>query len=998
MVRPNFLHGKLYHITETGGKQRAIAGSSNFTVSGLGLSKTSNVELNLIVDSDRDREDLVDWFGQFWNPEGQYANLVEDVKDEVLKYLEQLYTENTPRFVYYKTLYHLFEDYLNQQRDDDGIDPKTGFFDSVVWNTLYDFQKDGVRSAINKIKQHNGCIIADSVGLGKTYEALAVIKYYESQNTRVLVLCPKKLRENWTIWKANDDRNNLVDDRFSYDVISHTDLGRDGGRSGDLDLANLKWANYGLIVIDESHNFRSSKPGKKDENGERRRSRYEILMEDIIRAGVQTRVLLLSATPVNNNLRDLRNQIYLITGNVDSAFLDIGVRSLTSTMRLAQLEFTKWANPEPDEVTGEKPGRKVAELLDRLTTSNFFPLLDEVTIARSRNHVRKYYDMTAIGKFPTRLPVQSVYADIDLKGRFSSYDELNDTISRFRLAIYNPSFYIKEEWQPYYRDKSRGQGRATVFIMADRESSLIAMMRINFLKRLESSVFSFASTLDRTMNKMEALRDKLIAFKNNPSQDDLLGADENIDADSLDDQDVIDAETVGKSLRYHLSHINIDQWVDDLKEDIKEFDTLHKEAYAINAKRDAKLADLKTIIQGKLDDPINDANRKVIVFTAFSDTATYLYDSLKDWAQKQKLNLGLVTGGTSDNKSTFRPEGFRRQQEFNAILTNFAPKAKKRDKMTASMPQTGGIDLLIATDCISEGQNLQDGDMVINYDIHWNPVRLIQRFGRIDRLGSTNDVIKMVNFWPTKDLNKYINLKDRVEARMALVDITATGEDNLLNTEQVEDLIVDDMKYRDRQLLRMQEEVLDLEDTDENISLGEFTLEDFRADLLSFLEVEKERLAAAPLGLYAVVPASTEPPYNKVVRPGVIYCLRHRGNSDELKIVNPLQPYFLLYVRDDGEVRFKYTAAKQILDVYRHLCQEDNSVHEELCDIFNEETANGENMERYAKLVNAATKSIRESLRKKSGAILKGRGGKIIKADKPPKEEQFDLVTWLVVR
>jgi SNF2 family DNA or RNA helicase len=350
MVRPNFLHGKLYHITETGRKQHAIAGSSNFTVSGLGLSKTSNVELNLIVDSDRDREDLVDWFGQFWNPEGQYANLVEDVKDEVLKYLEQLYTENTPRFVYYKTLYHLFEDYLNQQRDDDGIDPKTGFFDSVVWNTLYDFQKDGVRSAINKIKQHNGCIIADSVGLGKTYEALAVIKYYESQNTRVLVLCPKKLRENWTIWKANDDRNNLVDDRFSYDVISHTDLGRDGGRSGDLDLANLKWANYGLIVIDESHNFRSSKPGKKDENGERRRSRYEILMEDIIRTGVQTRVLLLSATPVNNNLRDLRNQIYLITGNVDSAFLDIGVRSLTSTMRLAQLEFTKGmpGEQEPD--------------------------------------------------------------------------------------------------------------------------------------------------------------------------------------------------------------------------------------------------------------------------------------------------------------------------------------------------------------------------------------------------------------------------------------------------------------------------------------------------------------------------------------------------------------------------------------------------------------------------------------------------------------------------
>jgi SNF2 family DNA or RNA helicase len=998
MVRPNFLHGKLYHITETGGKQHAIAGSSNFTVNGLGLSKTSNVELNMIVDSDRDREDLIDWFGQFWNPEGQYADLVEDVKDEVLKYLEQLYTDNTPRFVYYKTLFHLFEDYLNQQRNEDGIDPKTGFFDSVIWNTLYDFQRDGVRSAINKIKQHNGCIIADSVGLGKTYEALAVIKYYESQNTRVLVLCPKKLRENWTIWKANDDRNNLVDDRFEYDVLSHTDIGRNSGKVGDQNLATVSWSNYGLVVIDESHNFRSSKPGKKDENGERRRSRYEILMEEIIRKGVQTKVLLLSATPVNNNLRDLRNQIYLITGNVDTAFMDIGVRSLTSTMRLAQLEFSRWANPEPDPITGEKPDRKVAELLDRLTTSNFFPLLDEVTIARSRNHIRKYYDMAAIGKFPTRLPVKSVYAEIDLKERFSSYDELNDVISRFRLAIYNPSHYIKEKWQGYYREKSRGKGLATAFIMADRESSLIAMMRINFLKRLESSVFSFASTLDRTMGKMEALRDKLKAFRANPTTNDLLEVDENFDADSLDDQDVIDAETVGKSLRYHLVHLDLDAWIKDLEEDIKEFDTLHKEAYVINADRDAKLAELKTIIQQKIDQPINDANQKVIVFTAFSDTATYLYDSLKEWAQKRKLNLGLVTGGTSDNKSTFRPEGYRRQQDFNAILTNFAPLAKKRDKMTASMPQTGGIDLLIATDCISEGQNLQDGDMVINYDIHWNPVRLIQRFGRIDRLGSQNDVIKMVNFWPTKDLNKYINLKDRVEARMALVDITATGEDNLLNTEQVEDLIVDDMKYRDRQLLRMQDEVLDLEDTDENISLGEFTLEDFRADLLNFLEAEKEKLAAAPLGLYAVVPAATEPPYDKIVRPGVIYCLRHRGNNDELKLVNPLQPYFLLYVRDDGEVRLKYTAAKQILDVYRHLCQNDNTVHDDLCDLFNDETANGEKMEHYAELIQTAQKSIRASLRKKRGAIVKGRGGKLIKEDKQADREQFDLVTWLVVR
>lgn len=998
MVRPNFLHGKLYHVTEKGGVQNAIAGSSNFTVSGLGLSKSSNVELNLVVDSKRDQEDLVDWFGQFWNPEGQYADLVEDVKDEVLKYLEQLYTDNTPRFVYYKTLFHLFENYLNQQRDDDGIDPKTGFFDSVIWNTLYDFQRDGVRSAINKIKQHNGCIIADSVGLGKTYEALAVIKYYESQNTRVLVLCPKKLRDNWTIWKANDDRNNLVDDRFSYDVLSHTDLGRDGGHSGDLDMSTIKWGNYGLIVIDESHNFRSSKGGKENKDGVYRPSRYEFLMENLIKAGVQTRVLLLSATPVNNNLRDLRNQLYLITGDNDAAFNGIGVRSLTSTMRFAQLEFSKWANPPTDEETGEKPERKVADLLDRLTTSNFFPLLDEVTIARSRNHVRKYYDMSAIGKFPTRLPVKSVYSDIDLRGRFKSYDDLNEIISRFRLAIYNPSAYILPDKYEYYRELSRGRGRAQAFVMADRENSLISMIRVNFLKRLESSVFSFATTLDRTINKVDELILKLETFRDGTVQDAEVDTDSQLDNDSLDDQDLLDAETVGKSVKYKLEDIDIEQWLEDLRSDRDQFIDLHNIASAVRPEYDAKMAELRDIISQKIAAPLNEENRKVIVFTAFSDTASYLYESLKEWAQKKNLHLGLVTGGSSDNKSTFSPEGYRRQQDFNAILTNFSPISKKRDKMTASMPQTGGIDLLIATDCISEGQNLQDGDMVINYDIHWNPVRLIQRFGRIDRLGSQNDVIKMVNFWPTKDLNKYINLKDRVEARMALVDITATGEDNLLNTEQVEDLIVDDMKYRDRQLLRMQEEVLDLEDTDENISLSEFTLEDFRADLLSFLDTEKEKLAAAPLGLYAMVPAATEPPYDKIVRPGVIYCLRHRGNNEELKLVNPLQPYFLLYVRDDGEVRLKYTAAKQILDVYRHLCQNDNTVHDDLCDLFNTETTNGENMERYAELVQAAKKSIRASLRKKRGAIVKGRGGKLIKEDKQPDQEQFDLVTWLIVR
>ena len=997
MVRPNFLHGKLYHVQQPGGREKAITGSSNFTMSGLGLSKSSNVELNLLVTDERDREDLQAWFAQFWNKEGAYHHLVEDVKEEVLKYLEQLYTENTPRFVYYKTLYHLFEDYLSGRRDEDLIDPRTGFFDSVVWNSLYDFQRDGVRAAINKIKQHKGCIIADSVGLGKTYEALAVIKYFEDSNSRVLVLCPKKLRENWTIWRDNDERNNLADDGFGYDVLSHTDLNRGGGKVGDLNLGTIKWGNYGLVVIDESHNFRSSKGGKENEAGEYRMSRYEFLMQRIIKEGINTKVLLLSATPVNNNLRDLRNQIYLITGDDDQAFRDIGVKSLTSTMRQAQYEFSKWANPDTDPVTGEKPERKVSDLLDRLTTSNFFPLLDEVTIARSRAHVRKYYDMAAIGKFPNRLPVHSVYSKIDLKGRFKTYDELNEIISRFRLALYNPSAYVKKEWQDHYRERSRGTVRG--FVMADRESSLISMMRINFLKRLESSVYSFATTLERTLQKIETLQEKLRAFQDGKSGDGEIDDEDQIDLDLMDDEDAIEAETVGKSLRYHLSHIDIPLWLEDLQQDRNEFIDLEESAEAVRPERDAKLRELQGVIQRKLDEPLNPGNRKVIVFTAFSDTANYLYTNLKDWAAQRDMHCGLVTGGTSDNRSSFCPAGYPRQQDFNAILTNFAPKAKKRDKMTKSMPQRGGIDLLIATDCISEGQNLQDGDMVINYDIHWNPVRLIQRFGRIDRLGSTNDVIKMVNFWPTKDLNKYINLKDRVEARMALVDITATGEDNLLNTEQVEDLVEEDLKYRDRQLLRMQDEVLDLEETDENVSLSEFSLEDFRADLLQFLEADQQRLADAPLGLHAIVPAPADDNnYAKIIRPGVIYCLRQKGENTDLKAVNPLQPYFLLYVRNDGEVRFRYTAAKQTLDIYRHLCAGEDQVHETLCDLFNQQTEEGERMDDYANLLRAALKSIRGTVERKAAAALKGRGGRLIPdTAKAETEESFELITWLIV-
>ena len=496
----NLLHGKMYH-TSIDGVDDAIIGSSNFTVKGLGLGSTNNIELNLEVNDKRDRLDLNTWFEEIWNDEG----LVEDVKEEVLLYLEQLYQNHSPEFIYYKTLFHIFEKFLLDQDMEDLLAEQSQLIDTIVWKMLYEFQKDGVKGAINKILTHGGCIIADSVGLGKTFEALAIIKYFELRNQRVLVLCPKKLRENWTNYQAqnNSELNPLLNDRFSYTVLSHTDLSRDTGFSGDINLEIINWGNYDLVVIDESHNFRNNTPGKKDEAGILiRKSRYQRLMEDIIQSGVKTRVLLLSATPVNNTLQDLRNQIYFITENIDDAFHEtMGIISLKDTLATAQRTFTRWADKQEN--------RKSQELLDRLSSA-FFKLLDALTIARSRKHIKKYYQesIAKMGRFPKRLKPISISPAIDKEGKFPSYDKLNAEISNYQLSLFNPSKYVREEFKSLYDDRAFPH-----FSQEDREYYLIAMMRINFLKRLESSVYSFTLTMIRTIEKIEALEARIHKFE-----------------------------------------------------------------------------------------------------------------------------------------------------------------------------------------------------------------------------------------------------------------------------------------------------------------------------------------------------------------------------------------------------------------------------------------------------------------------------------------------------
>ncbi|MGL4377176.1 MAG: helicase-related protein [Microcoleaceae cyanobacterium] len=996
ITQSNFLHGKMYHIdkeidiTPDGSKdihrvQSALMGSSNLTIRGLGLSQnTNNIELNLIVNRPEDIYDLKVWFDQIWNDE----TLVKDVKADVLFYLEQLYTNCSPELVYYKTLFHIFEKFLAEQQEAGFFSENNQLVDTTIWKSLFQFQKHGVIGAINKIRSHNGCIIADSVGLGKTYEALAVIKYFEILNYRVLVLCPKKLRDNWTIYQAqnNSELNPFIRDRFAYTVLSHTDLSRESGKSGDIDLATINWGNYDLLVIDESHNFRNNTKGKRDEEGNIiRKSRYERLMDDIIKSGIKTKVLLLSATPVNNNLTDLRHQLEFITEGKDDVFKEsLGVVSLKDTLSNAQRAFTNWSKKSENRTTHE--------LLNSLDSA-FFKLLDELTIARSRKHIQKYYQevVAQLGGFPQRLKPESIFPKIDCQDEFMSYNKLNDEISNYQLSLFNPSQYVLPQYKEDYEHKS-GQR----FKQSDREHFLIGMMKVNFLKRLESSVNSFAITMKRTIAKIDALQKRIKTFKQFQEQNQEIPFHQ-LNMEDIDDEDLQHAMEVGTSLSFKMAHLDVDSWLADLERDKQQLKSLYDSASQVDNTRDAKLLELKKLIENKVKHPTQNKkeqdNRKVLVFTAFADTAEYLYQALQEWVKTSKLNINmaLVVGGTGRNKTTFG------NNEFNQILTNFSPISKQRDKMK-SMLQDGEIDLLIATDCISEGQNLQDCDYLVNYDIHWNPVRIIQRFGRIDRIGSINQSVQLVNFWATDDLNKYINLKNRVEARMALVDIAATFEDNLLEPDEIEELIKTDLKYREKQLLQLQNEVLDLEDFDENVALNEFTLDDFRIELSQYLEKNREQLENTPLGIYTVVPPASE---NAIIAPGVIFCLKQKGDTSGNETVNPLQPHFLVYIREDRVVRFTFAQPKQILEIFRLLCRDKTQAYQSLCHLFDKQTNNGENMSVYNDLLQGAVDSITRTFQKRlaSNLFKSGKGAVMPEQKKQvTSKTDFDLITWLVIQ
>lgn len=957
IARANFLHGKLYL---TSPPLRSIVGSSNFTQRGLGASSQSNIEINFASGDLEIFAELREWFDCIWVDD----SLTEDVKQQVLDALARIGKEHAPELIYYKTLYELFRDEIEARLAQEGRIDDVRLVDTAIWKALYQFQKDGALSVIARLQRHNGCILADSVGLGKTYTALAVIRHFELRNERVLVLCPRKLRENWSLYQAHTGHrgNPFIDDRFAYSLLSHTDLSRDSGWApGDIDLANFNWENYDLIVIDESHNFRNHE-GK----------RYARLLNEVIGKGAKTKVLMLSATPVNTSLIDLRNQIHLMTESRQDSFREsLGISDIGSLLKRAQTQFKEWETKAP--VNGQRD-KKV--LLDSLG-SDFYRLLGGVSIARSRRQIEEFYaqEIERIGRFPDREKPQNVYPPTDVQGGLS-YKNLAEQISKFELSVYRPSDYVVSEKAKHQLAEEKEKRN---FNQADRERFLIAMIRTNFLKRLESSAHSLTLTLERTIGKIDTLLEKIERFENRQdSKDDL--------ADALPDDDEDDEEFLINRARhpFHLADLNLVTWKEELRKDKDTLSQAYASVAQVTPERDGKLLKIKEQIEARAANPTTDRrgreNRKLLVFTTFKDTAEYLYDHLQELAASLNLNMAMVSGDATQTMAG--------ANNFNGILDNFAPVARGRGGSSNGCD----IDLLIATDCISEGQNLQDCDTVLNYDIHWNPIRIIQRFGRIDRIGSQSSAVRMINYWPAAEMEAYLRLQTRVEARMALADAAASGdEDPFENLEGIQG----ELNFRAQQLLQLLDEDLDLEDLDDGVTMSDFTLDQFFTQLLHYLEKNREELEQTPLGAYAVV--------DNVKDAGVIWVLRQR-NADlekQTQVASPVHPFYLVHVRGDGRIGHGCAGVRQTLDLFQALSLGKTEAINELCDRFNRQTDNGRDMGAYNDRLNAAIGHISQAHGKAqiAGLGLQGSGDfKLPKASASPKEaEDFELVTWLVI-
>jgi SNF2 family DNA or RNA helicase len=943
---------------------------NGFTTVDIGCERGNNV-YNVITRLDTPMSDqFIALFDTVWRDKSK----LRDVTEQVIDSITAAYNENSADFLYFFTLYNVFNEFLEDISEDVLPNEATGFKESKIWNMLYAFQEDAALAIINKLEKYNGCVLADSVGLGKTFTALAVIKYYEARNRTVLVLCPKKLADNWNTFKDNYVNNPIAKDRLNYDVLYHTDLSRTHGKSNGLDLDRLNWDNYDLVVIDESHNFRN---GGEVYGANLRENRYLRLLNKVVRAGVKTKVLMLSATPVNNRFTDLRNQLQLAyEGN--QSFINEKLNTLKpieEIFRTAQRVFNEWSKNLPEQ-------RTTAELLKRLD-SDFFEVLDSVTIARSRKHIEKYYNMNEIGTFPTRLKPISLRPHLTELGGAIGYNEIYEQLTMLNLCVYMPTAFVFDSKLSKYVDPDVNINRS------GREQGIRRLMSINLLKRLESSVYSFRLTLQRIEKLINGAIEEINIFE--------TGGVAIIEATELSGEQDFDYDdqnteffTAGRRVKIDLVDMDYKTWRGELQKDSETLELLTLMVADITPEHDTKLQTLLKLLAEKIDKPINNGNKRVLVFSAFSDTADYLYENVSVFIKdKYGLDTAMITGSV-DGKTTI-PK-FR--ATLNNVLTCFSPISKDKAVLMPNNDDT--IDVLIATDCISEGQNLQDCDYLVNYDIHWNPVRIIQRFGRIDRIGSKNAVIQLVNFWPDLTLDDYINLKSRVETRMKISVMTSTGDDDLINAEEKGDL-----EYRKAQLKRLQEEVVDIEDMSAGISIMDLGLNEFRLDLLDYVKTNSE-LDKTPFGLHAIVPAADGLP------PGVVFILKNINIGVPAKSVsrgasgannqNRLHPFYLVYIADDGEVVRDYLSPKEILDNLRSLCKGKTVPIQSLCRSFNHETKDGRNMKKYSELLADAVHSIIDV--KEQGDIdsLFKSGGTTALDTQIDGLDDFELICFFVIR
>ncbi len=940
---------------------------SGFTTTDLGFER-GNAISNFVnrIDEQPFTANYLRIFDEIWDDPGR----VEDVTERLREHIASVYRENSPERIYFFLLYNIFNEFLEDLNEDELPNDRTGYRESLIWKKLFNFQRDAAIGIINKLETYNGCILADSVGLGKTFTALAVVKYYELRNKSVLVLCPKKLADNWITYNRNLKTNPFVGDRFNYDVLCHTDLQRDSGESLGMPLDRVNWGNYDLVVIDESHNFRNNDAFKD------RDTRYQRLMNRVLKQGVKTKVLMLSATPVNNRFNDLRNQLALAYEGQEETLrerLELP-RSIEEVFRQAQRAFNDWTRLPPAERTTEA----ILGMLD----FDFFELLDSVTIARSRRHIRTFYDTADIGNFPERLRPISIRSPLTERPDVIGFDEIFRRLSSLKLSVYAPTSYLLPSRRQKYEDLYDTEvASGSTLRQADRERSLLRLLTVNLLKRLESSVESFRITLGKLQaNHAETLA-RIERFKATGGAADVLDlttAFEDSEAEDDDLPDFEDASTGGK-IRIDLADMDLPRWQHDLQQDLTVVDALMSEMEKISPADDTKLQKLKQFIEDKLTRPINPGNRKLLIFTAFADTAEYLYQHLCPHLWHHQLHCGLVTGSSSPRST------LRKGMDFQTLLTLFSPRSKQKDSILPDEP--GEIDLLIGTDCISEGQNLQDCDCVINYDIHWNPVRIIQRFGRVDRIGSPNACIQLVNFWPDISLDEYIKLKERVENRMVIVDVTGTADDNVLSPQD------NDVAYRREQLRRLQEEVIELEDVKTGVAITDLGLNDFRIALLHYLR-SNDDLGRLPTGLHAVVPA--EPA--RGLHPGVIFALRNRNHAVNIQQQNRLHPYYLVYVGSDGQVLADHAQVKSVLDLARAACQGRSEPLPEAYRRFNRLSDDGRDMAHCSLLLDRAIASIIE--RKAEGdldSLFRSRQTTALQ-QRVDGLQDFELIGFLVVQ